>query len=104
MTELKNELEKKMYDAANANAFELDEGDLNTNRDVFIDGINWYRNNVWHNANEIPDNNMNLLVITEPFDAPCVMTSNSDRFRERVKRWAYIEDLLPTKEDKEEAL
>jgi len=59
-------------------------------------GANWYRNNIWHDATEVPDSNMELLVITEPFDAPCVMTSNSDRFRERAKQWAYIEDLLPT--------
>ena len=59
-------------------------------------GANWYRNNIWHDVTEVPDSNMELLVITEPFDAPCVMTSNSDRFRDRAKQWAYIEDLLPT--------
>lgn len=58
-------------------------------------GANWYRNNIWHDATEIPDSNMELLVLTEPFGSPCVMTSNSDRFCERAKRWAYIEDLLP---------
>lgn len=59
-------------------------------------GANWYRNNLWHEIDEIPDSNMVLLVITEPFDSPCVRTSNSVRFRERAKRWAYIDDLLPT--------
>ena len=35
------ELEKKLYEAANANAFNIDVGDLNTNRDIFIDGAKW---------------------------------------------------------------
>ena len=35
------ELEKKLYEAANANAFNTDCGDLNTNRDIFIDGAKW---------------------------------------------------------------
>jgi len=58
-------------------------------------GSIWYRNNIWHEATEVPVSNMELLVITEPYDAPCIMTSNSDRFRERAKQWAYVDDLLP---------
>ena len=35
------ELERKLYEAANANSFNIDCGDLNTNRDIFINGAKW---------------------------------------------------------------
>jgi len=33
--------ERKLYDAANAYAWNIESGDLNTNRDSFIAGANW---------------------------------------------------------------
>ena len=36
--------EQKLYDAANAYAFDIDTGDLNTNRDIFIAGAEWMAN------------------------------------------------------------
>ena len=33
--------EKKLYEAANAYAWDIDTGDLNTNRDIFIAGAEW---------------------------------------------------------------
>lgn len=33
--------ERKLYDAANKYAWDIDSGDLNTNRDIFIAGANW---------------------------------------------------------------
>lgn len=33
----------ELYNVANAYAFNLDEGDLNTNRDTFIAGANWQK-------------------------------------------------------------
>ena len=38
-----SEKEKELYNAANAYAFDLDEGDLNTNRDTFIAGALWQK-------------------------------------------------------------
>ena len=35
--------ERELYNAANAYAFDLDEGDLNTNRDTFIAGAEWQK-------------------------------------------------------------
>ena len=35
--------EKELYNAANAYAFGLDCGDLNTNRETFVDGAKWQK-------------------------------------------------------------
>lgn len=35
--------EKELYNAANAYAFDLDCGDLNTNRDTFVAGAKWQK-------------------------------------------------------------
>ena len=44
--------EKKLYNAANGYAFELDEGDLNTNRDTFIAGAQWQKQQILEDAIE----------------------------------------------------
>ena len=35
--------ERKLYEAANAYAWDIDTGDLNTNRDIFIAGAEWQK-------------------------------------------------------------
>ena len=45
--------EKKLMNAANGYAFDLDTGDLNTNRDTFIAGANWMKEQMMKDAMEI---------------------------------------------------
>ena len=47
--------ERELYNAANAYAFDLDEGDLNTNRDTFIAGAEWQKEQMMKDAIEIND-------------------------------------------------
>lgn len=44
--------EKELYNAANAYAFDLDCGDLNTNRDTFVAGAKWQKEQMMKDAVE----------------------------------------------------
>ena len=44
--------EKELYNAANAYAFDLDCGDLNTNRDTFVAGAKWQKEQIIEKACE----------------------------------------------------
>lgn len=67
----------------------------------FKDGANWRINSVWHDARtEIPQENRFILVIHD--DDNCTVR----KLRGEISyclltwvRWAYIEDLIPNKED-----
>lgn len=67
----------------------------------FIVGANWRINSVWHDARtEIPQENRFILVIHD--DDNCTVR----KLRGEISycsltwvRWAYIEDLIPNKED-----
>lgn len=68
---------------------------------AFKDGANWRINSVWHDARtEIPQENRFILVIHD--DDNCTVR----KLRRKISycsltwvRWAYIEDLIPNKED-----
>lgn len=69
---------------------------------AFADGAEWRINSVWHDIKEMPENNRMILIIMQ-HDIPTVLGPDNTFFKEEVKdrqihRWAYIEDLLPTKE------
>lgn len=67
----------------------------------FIAGADWRINSVWHDARtEIPQENRFILVIHD--DDNCTVR----KLRGEISyclltwvRWAYIEDLIPNKED-----
>ena len=44
--------EKELYVAANAYAFDIDCGDLNTNRDTFVAGAKWQKEQIIEKACE----------------------------------------------------
>lgn len=68
----------------------------------FVNGAEWRINSVWHDITEIPENNMSLLCVT---DHGCnVFGPNNTEFKEvveyfHIKKWAYLEDLIPNTED-----
>lgn len=72
----------------------------------FIEGAKWRINSVWHDANEIPKKNDSYIVVYNRFGIKTDFWSHYrgwEKYRraDKVKKWAYIEDLLPTKEDEQ---
>ena len=72
----------------------------------FIAGADWRINSVWHDANEIPKKNDSYIVVYNRFGIKTDFWSHYrgwEKYRraDKVKKWAYIEDLLPTKEDEQ---
>lgn len=77
---------------------------------AFIEGADWRINSVWHDANEEPKYDEFFLYenVVQAFHVDCIFPSQDEAFAwdDYVKdlglmRWAYIEDLLPTKEDEQ---
>lgn len=74
--------------------------------DGFVEGADWRINSVWHDANEIPKKNDSYIVVYNRFGIKTDFWSHYrgwEKYRraDKVKKWAYIEDLLPTKEDEQ---
>lgn len=70
---------------------------------IFCRGAEWRINSVWHDIKEMPENNRMILIIMQ-YDIPTVLGPDNSFFAEEVKdrqiqRWAYIDELLPIKED-----
>lgn len=68
-------------------------------KDGFIKGAEWRINSVWHDPEEIPD--IVKLLLVEHEDGHCGMSIlyTKKASREGWKRWAYVKDLLPIKDD-----
>lgn len=69
----------------------------------FIDGAEWRINSIWHDASEKPQD-LRMLVAINKDGFPLVCGPNNTHWEETVKvfevaKWAYIDDLLPIKED-----
>nr|DAV70852.1 MAG TPA: hypothetical protein [Caudoviricetes sp.] len=85
----------------------LDLGSIieNSCRESFVLGANWRINTAWHDATEVPKKKGYILVWTkcfgfvtwnvnvEPAEWNKICKDN------QVVEWAYIEDLIPNKED-----
>lgn len=73
--------------------------------DGFVEGAEWRINSIWHDASEKPqDLRMLVVIIKDVF--PLVCGPNNTHWGGTVKelevaKWAYIDDLLPIKEDKQ---
>lgn len=67
----------------------------------FIAGAEWRINSVWHNDTEKPDpHNGDLLVGIEVMGKTSYIRQNACYVLQYgCVRWAYIKDLLPTKEE-----
>lgn len=71
---------------------------------AFVAGAEWRINSVWHKVSERPDENEPTIIERENgkfslhekgYDGP--WKYNVEQFN--FKRWAYVRDLIPDKED-----
>lgn len=65
-------------------------------------GANWRINSVWHDASVNPDTDKGdlLLIIKDGFGKNVYVRQDAYYVRKYgCVRWAYIEDLIPNKED-----
>lgn len=69
--------------------------------ELFVAGANWRINSVWHDVKETPLYKFILIDMGERFDVIRIESDIWPYYVEnyRAKRYVYIEDLLPTKED-----
>ena len=70
---------------------------------AFVAGADWRINSVWHDASEKPKNDK-MLVVLDHNNRPWVLGPDNKDWKNTVaifcvKKWAYIEDLIPRKED-----
>lgn len=87
-------------------AREADEGlGVTMRRHAFMDGAQWRINSVWHDAEEEPKHNAWFIaqIGDDAFDT-FIMQTESNRWDRwcnglNIKRWAYIEDLLPERKE-----
>lgn len=101
--------EKKIEQAANKHVkpfegiFRLSE--INAYKEGFKVGINWYRNNLWHDASEEPKEGVLLLTkyrmptLSEPTYDVTVHNKSISTWRKDIEdldviSWLYIDDLL----------
>lgn len=66
----------------------------------FVEGAEWRINSVWHDASELPNEKKRYIVLLKINDKirPILWTGAYRKGDSRVVQWAYIEDLLPTKD------
>ena len=70
---------------------------------AFANGAAWRINSVWHDAEIQPQDNKMILTLDDK-NYPIIAGPLNDQWKETVddlniKRWAYIEDLIPNKEE-----
>lgn len=78
--------------------------DIRNEQNAFLDGIDWFVNNLWHSSKEEPLQNKPLLVLYKK-DGITYHSTYSNREAEELNKfknicitqWCYIEDLLDRK-------
>lgn len=80
-----------------------DEGEEAIYNDGFFDGADWRINSVWHNTNEKPKNGAMIIALSCKY-SPIICDPFNFDWEETVemfilKKWAYVEDLMPDMED-----
>lgn len=97
----KEQIEKAANEFAERE-YEISDIDKDALYKGFYWGANWYVNSVWHDASEQPKRNKVYLVQMgkDAFDT-FYDSENWKVFKRdiNITRWAYIEDLLPNKEE-----
>lgn len=73
---------------------------LDFGSDIFKAGADWRINSVWHDVSEAPKGSRDILALNNKG----VFCTKSIAWKDGVKlfnivKWAYIEDLMPNKED-----
>lgn len=99
------DIEKAAGDYSGSSLGFTDNNSVMAKHKAFSDGANWRINTVWHDATEVPKKKGYILVWTkcfgfvtwhinvEPAEWNKICKDN------QVVEWAYIEDLIPNKED-----
>lgn len=69
---------------------------------AYEEGAKWRINSVWHDASEIPDLSQDILIIFK--NEICAILIGAVHTLSELKHydytnWAYVKDLLPTKEE-----
>ena len=69
---------------------------------AYEEGAKWRINSVWHDASEIPDLSQDILIIFK--NEICTILIGAVHTLSELKHydytnWAYVKDLLPTKEE-----
>ena len=88
-----------MYYNGHNTSYDCDECGADNFYEGFIKGAKWRINSVWHNvANELPEYNKHV-VNEDWFDFEAKDEKDLKRILKTYpfKRWAYVNDLLPTK-------
>lgn len=87
--------------------YEIDEGNdpteidcytMDSALDMFKAGAQWQRNNVWHEASEMPQAEKIALMINIYGGYMINHAINTALYWNKVDKWAYIDDLLPKSE------
>lgn len=69
----------------------------------FLSGAQWRINSVWHKAEDLPKNNKMLIAIDKD-ERPLLCGPFNKDWKDTVRYfgitiWAYVEDLIPNKEE-----
>ena len=96
---------KCKYDGVNVKMWTI--AQIYAGRDGFIAGADWRINSVWHKPEEVPEAGKDCLV--EYVDGDGCAHIRIDKRSEyewieachydRILRWAYIKDLIPTEDE-----
>lgn len=74
---------------------------------AFLDGIDWFVNNLWHDDKEEPLKNKPLLVLYKKdgitYQSTCSLLEGESwsEFNISITKWCYIEDILERKWEEE---
>lgn len=63
----------------------------------FIEGAKWRINSVWHDIEKLPD--VGKLIIVDVASDYDLCYYEDCQVWKSVRKWAYIEDLIPNRED-----
>lgn len=82
----------------------INDSEYHVAKRFFCLGVNWVHINIWHNAEEIPKEHIAIIAIRSDGSCEKVFFTDITRWKSLIKRcgfvqWAYINDLIPNKED-----
>lgn len=98
----KEDIEKAAGDYSGSSLGFTENNSVMAKHKAFADGANWRINSVWHDASEKP--RRNKWYIAQIGDNAFDTFTDSVNWKSYARslniiRWAYIEDLIPSKED-----
>jgi hypothetical protein len=98
----KEDIEKAAGDYSGSSLGFTENNSVMAKHKAFADGANWRINSVWHDASEKP--RRNKWYIAQIGDNAFDTFTDSVNWKSYARslniiRWAYIEDLIPSKEE-----